>query len=84
MTKILSFKLSRVLNFVSMGYETAMCVPKSYSIFFLINEIADSSFPMAAYVMHHLDGKKTRVNSTTLSAIGKLKPAISLMRKNVL
>ena len=55
-----------------------------YSIFFLINEIADSSFPMAAYVIHHLDGKQTRINSTTLSAIGKLKPAISLMRKNVL
>jgi len=41
---------------------------------------------MAAYVMlmHHLDGKRTRVDSMTLSAIGKLESAISLMRKNIL
>jgi len=34
---------------------------------YLINEIADSSFPMAVYVIQHqIDGEKTRVNCMTL------------------
>jgi len=39
---------------------------------------------MVAYVIHYLDGKKTRVNSMTLLSIGKLEPAISVLRKNEL
>jgi len=77
---IVSFNLALIQNFSS----TEFLLRVRCSIFFLINEIADSSFPMADYVIRHLDGKKTRVNSMTLSAIGKLESAISLMRKNIL